>query len=506
MTTRRNVLIGAVASIAAGPVARAAPSGWDFASAADLAAALRARRISSSELVDRTIRRIESLDPPINAMVVRDFDRAREAAKAADDALKRGEQGALLGVPISVKESFDVAGLPTTWGDPQFRHFMPKEDALAVARLRKAGAILLGKTNVPLWLADWQSYNSIYGTTNNPWNRKLTPGGSSGGSAAALAAGFGALSFGSDMGGSMRVPAHYCGVHAHRPTPGVVPRRGHAPPGGGATPPETGLAVVGPMARTAADLALALDVVAGPEEAGYRLELPAPRRDRLGDFRILVVDAHPLGPTAGVVREALAALVEKLARAGATVSDKASPLPDLAQAARLQARLMSAYWGAGLSRRAYEKQFALAGAFPFRDHSLAAERARGAVMSYREWLEADAARMRLREQWRELFRDWDIVLCPAAPTLAFPHDHSMPMESRRLRIDGKSRPYLDAQLIWATVATIPGLPATVSPIGMAHGLPVGAQFIGPHLEDRTPLAFAALLERAFGGFAPPPLS
>lgn len=503
--TRRDVLIGAAASLAAGGVGRAAQTDWDYASASDLAAALRARRISSVEIVDQTIRRIEAHDGALNAVVVRDFDRARDAARAADAALARGEEGALLGVPVTVKESFNVAGLPTTWGDPHFRHFTPAEDALAVARLRKAGAVVLGKTNVPLWLSDWQSYNSIYGTTNNPWDRRLTPGGSSGGSAAALAAGFGALSLGSDMGGSMRTPAHYCGVLAHRPTLGVAPRRGHAPPGGDATPPETGLAAIGPMARTAADLALALDVIAGPEEAGYRLELPPARRNRLADFRVLVVDAHPLAPTASVVREALASLVQKLARAGVAVSDKAALLPDLAEAARLQARLMSAYWGAGLPRRAYERRFAESDAFSPKDQSLAAERARGAVMSYREWLDADAARMRLRREWRELFKEWDIVMCPAAPTLAFPHDHSTPLEARRLRIDGKSCPYLDAQLVWATLATTPGLPATVAPIGAANGLPVGAQFIGPCLEDRTPIAFAGALAREFGGFTPPPL-
>jgi amidase len=257
------------------------------------------------------------------------------------------------------------------------------------------------------------------------------------------------------------------------------------------------------MARTAADLALTLDVISGPEDSGYRLELPPARRKRLGDFRILVVDAHPLAPTASVVREALASLIEKLARAGATVSERVALLPDLAEAARLQARLMSAYWGAGLPRRAYERRFAEADAFSPRDHSLAAERARGVVMSYREWLDADAARMRLRREWRELFREWDIVMCPAAPTLAFPHDHSTPLESRRLRIDRKSFAYIDAQLVWATLATTPGLPATVAPIGAANGLPIGAQFIGPYLEDRTPIAFAELLAREFGGFTPP---
>lgn len=513
--TRRELLMGAAGAVLAGSahgaVARETPaigaSPWDDASAGDLAAALRTGRVSASELVDHAIRRIEALDAKINAVVVHDFERAREAAKAADAALARGERGALLGVPITVKESFNVAGLPTCWGDPHFRRFMPGEDALAVARLRKAGAVILGKTNVPQWLSDWQSYNRVYGTTNNPWDVRLTPGGSSGGSAAALAAGFGALSLGSDMGGSLRAPAHYCGVYAHKPTTGVAPLRGHAPPGGASAHLENDLAAVGPMARTAADLGLALDVIAGPdqESAAYRLDLPPARHDRLRDFRILVVDAHPLGPTAAVVRAALADLASRLSRAGATVSDRAEGLPDLARSARLHARLMSAYWGAGLALGAYDRLFAAADAFSPRDRSLAAERARGAVMTYREWRAAGAERAALREQWRDFFRTWDVVLCPAAPTLAFPHDHSRPLETRRLIVDGKSYPYLDAQFVWATLATPPGLPATVAPIGGA-ALPVGAQIVGPYLEDRTTIAFAALLEREFGGFRPPPLS
>jgi amidase len=523
--TRRDFLLEAgacAASIAAGgvssPVAaqetaaqEIAESAWDYRSAGDLVAALRERRVSALELADRAITRIEALDSRINAVPVRDFERARAAARAADAALARGERGALLGVPVTVKESFNVAGLPTSWGDPRFRRFMPKEDALAVSRLKQAGAVILGKTNVPQWLSDWQSYNSVYGTTSNPYDLCRTPGGSSGGSAAALAAGFGALSLGSDMGGSLREPAHYCGVYAHKPTHGLVPRRGHARPGTAPLQLEHDLAVVGPMARSAADLALALDLVAGPDEltagVGYRLALPPPRHDRLNDFRALIVDAHPLGPTSHVVREALARLAEGLAKAGVRVSDKRALAPDLAQATRLQARLLSAYWGAGLSVVGYEKLFRDAAAFSPRDRSLAAERARGAVLTFREWRGAEAERAELRRKWRELFRDFDVVLCPAAPTTAFPHDHSAPLEARRARVDRKLYSYLDIHTIWAAPATIGGLPATVAPIDRdGSGLPIGVQIIGPYLEDRTTIAFATLLERAFGGFTPPAMN
>ncbi|WP_445928455.1 amidase [Methylocystis sp. IM3] len=515
--TRRAFLIEAgvgAASLACGGsimAAQAAPD-LEYSSAGDLLAALQARRVSAMELVDLAIARIEALDKAINAVPVRDFERARAAARAADEARAKGETGALLGVPVTVKESFNVAGLPTCWGVPRFAQFMPEDDAVAVSRLKKAGAVILGKTNAPQWLSDWQSYNAVYGTTNNPFDLRRTPGGSSGGSAAALAAGFGALSACSDMGGSLRQPAHHCGVYAHKPTLGLIPRRGHAPPGNAPLANEHALAVVGPMARSAADLALALDVMAGPDEIdaglGYRLALPPPRHEKLSDFRVLVIDRHPLGPTAGSIRAALATLAEHLARAGARVSEKrglASDLaPDLAQATRLHARLLSAYWGAGLPFGAYERLFRDADAFSSQDRSLAAERARGAVSSFREWRGAEAERAAIQQKWRALFREIDVVLCPAAPTTAFPHDHSEPMEARRLRVDGRLYSYLDAHTIWAAPATVAGLPATVAPIGRdGSGLPIGVQIIGPSLEDRSTIAFAALLERAFGGFAPP---
>jgi amidase len=517
---RRDVLIGVGATAAAiattawtheasaqktGPIIA---SEWDYRTIKELAAALQARKISAVELADHTIARITTMDRRVNGVVVRDFDRARDAAKAADVALARGETGALLGVPMTVKESFNIAGLPTTWGLPQFRHFMPKEDAVIVSRVKKAGAVILGKTNVPEALSDWQSYNDIYGTTNNPWDLGRTPGGSSGGSAAALACGFGPLSLGSDMGGSLRAPAHYCGVYAHKPTLSLVPSRGQTPPGEPPLPRESDLAVVGPMTRSAADLALALDVIAGPDEEragiGYRLALPSARHDDIKSFRVLFIDEHTLGPTASTVSMALGRLSERLARAGVKVAHASPLLPDLAESARLYERLLSSLFGVGLPPGEYARARRQAEALSPRNRSLAAERTRGVVMSHRDWLAADAERARLAQQWSTLFREWDVVLCPAMPTVAFPHDHS-PIESRRIRIDGRSYSYLDAQPLWVELATTPGLPATVAPIEHSEsGLPIGVQIIGPYLEDRTTIAFAELLEWEFGGFAPPP--
>jgi len=485
-------------------------SEWDYRTIKELTQALQARKISASELLAHTIARIEALDRRLNAVVVRDFERAREAATAADVALARGERRSLLGIPMTFKEAYNVGGLPTTWGFPQFKDYVPKEDALIVSRVKSAGGVVLGKTNVPLGLADFQAYNDIYGTTNNPWDVSRSPGGSSGGSAAALAAGFGPLSFGSDIGGSMRVPAHFCGVYAHKPTFALVPVRGYSPPP--PLPPlldDGDLAVVGPMARTAADLALALDVVAGPDEEragiGYRLALPPARHDNLDNFRVLVIDSHPLMPTDSVVRPAIGRLSERLAKTGAKVAHTSPLLPNLADSARLYMRLLASAKSVGLPPEGYEGLRRSAAALPRGDNSLGAERTRGTAMTHRDWLEADVARARTQQQWSLLFREWDVVVYPAASVPAFPQDHSQPIEARHLEIDGKPYPYYDALFVWADPAGTCGLPATAVPIDRSPtGLPIGVQIIGPYLEDRTTIAFAELLEREFGGFVPPP--
>lgn len=514
-TTRRHLLTRAAAlagaSLAGTTAAQPGRTSntMDYLSALQTAEALRARKFSSLELTDHLIARIERRDTEINAVVVRDFDRTRAAAKAADAALARGEQRALLGVPMTVKESFNVAGLPTTWGIPQAKDFKASEDALIVARAKAAGAVVLGKTNVPLALADWQSYNAIHGVTRNPWDPARTPGGSSGGSSAALAAGFGPLSLGSDIGGSLRVPAHFTGVAALKPSLGLVPSRGHAPPGVPALPREIDLAVVGPMARSAADLALLFDVIAGPDEltagVGYRLALKAPRHDRLAAHRVLLLDAHPLVPTATPVRQALERLTDSLARSGLKVERSHRLLPDLADVARVYMRLLMSFSAATWPAALYDELKGLAAGMAPSDRSLAAERARGISLSHREWVFADIARTQMQQQWRALFNEVDVVLCPTMPVTAFAHDHSARQEARRLDIDGQPHSYLDTGFVWAAPATSAGLPAAVVPVDRGNSaLPIGVQIIGPYLEDRTVLAFAAMLEREFGGFVAPP--
>ena len=421
--------------------------------------------------------------------------------------MARGERRPLLGVPVTIKESYNVAGLPTTWGISTARDFVSQEDALAVARLKGAGAVILGKTNVPLGLGDWQSYNDIHGVTNNPWDKTRTPGGSSGGSSAALAAGFGPLSLGSDIGGSLRVPAHFCGVCAHKPTHGLVASRGHTPPGLPAWPGTVDLAVIGPMARSVDDLMLALDLIAGPDEAAegraYRLSLPPARREKLAEFRVLIITEHPFLPTSPEVGASLELLAKQLAGAGVDVQRETRLLPDLGASARLYAKLLNAITTARLPEDRLQEIRAFIEAIPVDDQSFMAELARGAVMSHRDWLSADFARQGVKQQWRALFRDFDVVLCPPAATPAFRHDPSARPEERTIAVGGKEFPYLH-QLVWAELATMSGLPATVIPIGVTDGLPIGVQIIGPEFEDRTPLAFARLVEREFGGFTAPP--
>jgi amidase len=509
---RRSVLAGAGAA-AAGAVSSPARALCTpgttiptYRTASDLVEALAARQTSARELVDAAIARIEALDPKINAVVVRDFDRARAAADAADAALARGEGRALLGLPMTVKEQFNTAGLPTTWGFPQYRDWRPDADALAVQRLKAAGAIILGKTNVPINLADWQSYNDVYGTTNNPWDFTRSPGGSSGGGAAALAAGYVPLEFGSDIGGSLRAPAHYCGVFSHKPSLDLVPLRGAGPPQTPAIPVRGDLAVIGPMARSAADLALQLSVVAGPDELmegiGYKLALPPPRHEKLAEFRVLVIDAHPLCPTANSIQKALNDLADRLGKAGCTILRESPKLPDLALTSRVYRKLLSAFFAADLSPEERARVEGAAKALSPDDQSLNASGLRGLTMNHPDWIRESRIRGGLRARWEALFQDVDVVLCPPMPTLAFVQDHS-PKYARKLDVDGTKIPYND-QSVWAGIAILTGLPSTTMPIGQSDGLPIGMQITGGYLEDRTTIAFAGLVEREFGGFTPPP--
>jgi amidase len=483
-------------------------SRWTFRTARELSQALRSRQVSAVELTRDAIARIERIDTKVNAICVRDFSRALDAAREADEAIAKGDTRPLTGIPITIKESYNIAGLATTWGFVHQKDYIAKEDALAVTRVKSAGAVVLGKTNVPVALGDWQSYNDIYGTTNNPYDLGRTPGGSSGGSAAALAAGFGPLSLGSDIGGSLRVPAHFCGVYAHKPTYALVPSRGHTPPPHPPLPLDPDLAVIGPMSRSAADLSDLLDVIAGPDEIeagrGYRLALPAARHTDIKAFRVLILDTHPLLPTAGSIRVAIDNLARQLEKSGTKLARESSLLPDLGWSSRLYLRLLMSFLAATFPPAVYEGMKQGASNLRPDDMSLGAEALRGAVLSHRDWVACNNMRAGLRAQWRALFREFDAVICPVMPTPAYPHDHSPDQDARRIVIDSRDYPYQD-QVVWAGIASCSGLPATSIPIGLSpEGLPMGVQIVGPWLEDRTPLKLAELIENAYGGFVPPP--
>lgn len=471
--------------------------------------ALKNNQLTSAELLEAQIARIEQCDGQINAVVVRDFASARLAAKAADAARARGEDKPLLGLPITVKESFNVKGLTTTWGNPAFKGWEPSQDALTIKRLKDAGAIIIGKTNVSMMLMDWQSYNPLYGTTNNPWQQNCTPGGSSGGAAAALAAGFTALELGSDLAGSLRTPAHYCGVYSHKPTLDLIPLRGAGAPGMPAYHTRVDLAVAGPMARSAQDLTLALQVLAGPDELfqgrAYQLTLPKPRQTSLAKYRVLVLKDHPLCPTEQAITQALAQVAARLTQAGASVAHETPALPDLANISQLFSRLLGAFTVGDMPIAHYEQLLKEARELSLADRSPEAHYVLGCALSHRDWIAQNRLRSELFMQWRQLYQTFDVILCPVMPTTAFTHEYEADFSARKLMVDKTPIAYAD-QSPWISIASLFGLPATVVPIGVSPaGLPIGMQVIGDYFDDMTTLDFAKQLEGIGYSFQPPPL-
>jgi amidase len=476
-----------------------------FWSAKRLAARLRSRKIGCLELLDHYLDRVERYNPALNAIIATDIPAARKRAKAADRALAKGDVwGPLHGVPMTIKESYDVVGLPTTWGVPDLKDNIAQKDSLAVARMREAGVVLFGKTNVPLMLADWQSYNAIYGTTNNPWDVSRSPGGSSGGSGAALAAGLTGIEAGSDIGASIRNPAHYCGVYGHKPTYGICSPRGHALPG---RVSQSDISVIGPLARSAADLDIALAAMAGPDAidgAGYRLTLAPSRKTKLREFKVAVMRDDRNAEVDAKVQQRIDALVTFLKKQRVKVSEEARPDIETDHAQRVYIALLRGATSGRQSDQDFANNMKLARELPRDDESYRARMARANVMSHREWLGYNEERHRMRLKWAAFFEDYDLLLCPAASTTALPHDQKGERWQRTIPVNGKQVPTTD-QLFWAGYSGVAFLPSTVAPIGLAADrLPVGIQIVGPQYGDRTCIAFAQLLEREFQAFAPPP--
>lgn len=472
-------------------------------SATDVAAAIRGREISATEALEHQVARIERLDGAVNAVVHWDLDRARATARAADQAVARGDDvGPLHGVPMTIKDSFQTEGCVTTSGAPELAEFVPTADAAPVARLRAAGAIPFAKTNLPIFAGDIQSFNEVYGTTNNPHDLSRTPGGSSGGSAAALAMGFTAIELGSDIGGSIRVPAHYSGVSGHKPSYGVVPAHGQIP-GMPGTLTQADLAVAGPMSRSVRDLELGLDVLVGPDRwnaPAWRIELPAPRAESLDRLRIAAWLDDPHCPVDASTTRVLTALVEQIEGAGGRVDTEARPGFSLEKVDGVFRDLLMAALSGGTPPGELDRLANVTGT------SKAERAARATAMRHREWLAHNERRLQIRERWREFFEHVDVILLPVQPRGAIPHDHSMPQWERTVEIDGVERPYLDL-FGWTGPAGAGMLPATVVPAGLGDdGLPIGVQIVGPYLHDRTTLRAGALVAELAGGCPKPALA
>ena len=464
-----------------------------YESATALITRLKSREISAQELLEYFLKRIDTYNDTINAVVHLDNERAREAAQHA--------HGDWAGLPMTVKEAYQMAGTPTTWGIPAFKDNITPNDAVAVQRLRDAGAVIFGKTNVPLDLADLQSYNDIYGTSNNPYDLAHTPGGSSGGSAAALAAGFSALEMGSDIGGSIRNPAHCCGLFGHKPTWELIPSRGHGLPGVLAAPD---IAVIGPLARSAEDLELALNVLAQPDEIarGVQYNLPTLGERSLKDLRVAVLANHALCPVSSEVEARVHLVAEHLRKAGAHVDESAHPSISTERIWQQYRALLNSFLGASVPKHVYEDRQRLVAALAGDDQSSQAATLRATVMPHYQWVRHNNQRAHIRWSYHEFFKDYDVMIEPVLPTAAMKHDHR-PFAQRSIDVDGADLPYFD-QIFWAGISGVACLPATVIPTGLNDaGLPIGVQIVGPEYGDLTTIGVAKLLERDGFAFTPP---
>lgn len=450
------------------------------------AAAIRTRKLSCVELLDAQLARIEHLDPLINAVCTLSVEEARERAVAADAAAAHGTfWGPLHGLPITVKDAIATSGIRSTGGSPQLLDHVPAEDAPAVARAKAAGAIVFGKTNLPLWSGDLQTFNEMFGTTNNPWDTTRTPGGSSGGAAAAVACGMTSFEIGTDIGGSVRVPSAFCGVFGHKPSFGVIPTLGYLDePNGGVT--ESDINVFGPIARSAADLDLLLGVLAGPTDdrsVAWRLQLPAAGLDDLRSLRVAAWFDEPTIPMDAEVRGVLDDVADRMEGVGVAVDRRARPDIDFTEA-----------WHAGC--------WLIAAATHISDGDRRA--------NHTDWLEVDRERARRRLSWARFFTDFDVLLCPVTLMPAFRHLQEGTWADREIVVDGQTVPY-GALEAWPALIGSAYLPSTSTPVGRtAEGLPVGVQVVSPYLHDFRSIRAAGLIAELTastgGGYVVPPIA
>lgn len=476
-----------------------------FLSATDLATKIKNREISCVELLQYYLDRVDRFNGELNAIVVDIREQALVDARAADEALVNGNAiGPLHGVPMTIKESYNLTGTPTTWGNPDWQDNIPSEDAQSVKKMKEAGVIVFGKTNVPLMLADFQSYNDVYGTTNNPYNHERIPGGSSGGSAAALAAGLTGIETGSDIGGSIRNPAHFCGVFGHKPTHNLLWMRGHAPPGDMRGTPD--ISVIGPLARSAQDLATAVKAMAGPDAImarGYRLNLPDFDGRRLGDLKVALWADADNCPVSTEVRARVEAVADACRAAGANVDDSARPEFAAEHSHTTYQNLLHATMSARMPDDSYDSLKKHVDTLDPDDDSQKARTLRAQVSSFKEWGRNNELRQHLRWHWHEFFQDFDILITPIMPTAAFTHDHR-DFAERTIMVNNEERPYFE-QVFWAGLTGVSFLPSTIIPTGLNdEGLPIGVQIVGPEYADLITIGVAQALEAEGFVFTPPP--
>ena len=477
-----------------------------FDSAHEILEKIKQGEVSSLEVLESFLAQVEKVNPKINAIVALDIERAKEKAKEADNKISiKSKLGPLHGLPMTIKDAFEVEGIVSTGGNPAWKDNIPKRNAEAVQRLVDAGAIIFGKTNVPFLSSDLQSFNKIYGTTNNPWDLERTPGGSSGGSAAALAAGMTPLELGSDIGGSIRVPAHFCGLYGHKPSYNIISEVGHMPPPPGSILTGNGLSVAGPLARSPEDLEIALDVLVAAQEQdsqAWKVKLPKARTKKIKELKIAVWPDEPYAEADDEITSLIKDTAEDLRHAGAKVETVDLPI-SFEEIDKIYSLLLNPLMLAGSPKETFETLAKLNESLDPNDVSELAKVARGSVLKHADWVLVNAIRQNMRQKWREFFNKFDVILCPTCITPAFKHNHN-PVHERKLTINGKDDEYLRATL-WAGPAVSAGLPSTNVPIGMSsNNLPISMQITGPYLEDKTCLEVAKVVRNLRGGFKIPP--
>ena len=477
-----------------------------FNSAHEILEKIKQREVSSLEVLESFLAQVEKVNPTINAIIALDIERAKEKAIEADNKINlKSKLGPLHGLPMTIKDAFEVEGIVSTGGNPAWKDNIPKRNAEAVQRLVDAGAIIFGKTNVPFLSSDLQSFNKIYGTTNNPWDLERTPGGSSGGSAAALAAGMTPLELGSDIGGSIRVPAHFCGLYGHKPSYNIISEVGHMPPPPGSILTGNGLSVAGPLARSPEDLEIALDVLVSAQEQdsqAWKVKLPKARTKKITELKIAVWPDEPYAEADNEITNLIKDTAKDLKHAGAKVETVDLPI-SFKEIDKIYSLLLNPLMLAGSPKETFETLAKLNESLDPNDISELAKVARGSVLKHADWVLVNAMRQNMRQKWREFFNKFDVILCPTCITPAFKHNHN-PVHERKLTINGKDDEYLRATL-WAGPAVSAGLPSTNVPIGMSsNNLPVSMQITGPYLEDKTCLEVAKVVRNLRGGFKIPP--